>query len=67
MQDMYNCLTEDQRKALLEKEQLMKQLKEREESFSIEKEILTNRQKDLVNGIRIFSFHHIIMYYSLFH
>lgn len=47
---MYNCLTEDQRKSLLEKEQMMKQLKEREESFAIEKEVLLNKQKELENG-----------------
>lgn len=47
---MYNCLTEDQRKFLLEKEQMMKLLKEKEESFSVEKEVLLNKQKDLENG-----------------
>lgn len=53
---MYNCLTEDQKKSLFEKEQLMKQLKEREESFSVEKEILLNKQKELEDGEFYFYF-----------
>ncbi len=47
---MYNCLSEEQRKYLVEKEQLVNQLKEKEEKFISEKEALESKNKELEDG-----------------
>lgn len=49
-QEMYNCLTDDQRKYFSEKERLTRQIKEKETQYQSEKDNLDGKNKELEKG-----------------